>query len=147
MDKEAFVTNLQMNLKGKVSEEKLQELTAYYSDYIDSQIDNGRNEEELIAELGEPDLLVKTIAERESRDKSGFYFKKGRTGRNWESGRLISEGNNWISGRLLLVVFYLIIFVIYKVAGPMLTPYGKYLFATILPASALLAVLIIRFRR
>ena len=62
MNKYEFITGLQRHLTGKVSVEKLQELTAYYNDYIDSQIRKGRTEEEVLKELGDPRLLAKTIS-------------------------------------------------------------------------------------
>ena len=71
MNKYEFITNLQRHLTGKVSAEKLQELTAYYNDYIDAQIRKGRTEEEVLLELGDPRLLAKSIVETEGGSRGG----------------------------------------------------------------------------
>lgn len=140
MDKETFITNLQVSLSGKVSDEKAQKVMDYYNGYIESQMENGRDEEELIAELGNPGILVKSIVETDKCSKSGFSVKKR------ESGSLI-YGERYISGRLLMCVLFLILFVIFKVVAPILSSYGKLLFTTVFPVMILFGVLIWRFKR
>lgn len=71
MNKYEFITNLQRHLTGKVTPEKLQEITQYYKDYIDSEIRKGKSEEEVLEMLGDPRLLAKSIAETEGRAGAG----------------------------------------------------------------------------
>ena len=71
MNKYEFITNLQRHPTGKVTPEKLQEITQYYKDYIDSEIRKGKSEEEVLAMLGDPRLLAKSIAETEGRAGAG----------------------------------------------------------------------------
>lgn len=79
MDKYEFINELQRNLTGKVSAQKLQEIARYYSDYIDSEIKKGKTEEEVLAKLGEPRLLAKSIAQAEGNDAA-----KGRMDNSYE---------------------------------------------------------------
>ncbi len=71
MSKYEFVEGLQRALTGKVTAEKLQEVSLYYSDYIDGQINSGKSEEQVLAELGDPRLLAKTIVEAEKQKTAG----------------------------------------------------------------------------
>lgn len=78
MNKYDFITGLQRNLTGKVSTEKLQELTRYYNQYIDEQIRKGKSEEEVLQSLGDPRLLAKSIISAEGssmydEENSGSY--------------------------------------------------------------------------
>ena len=38
----------------------------YYEDYIQSQVHNGRSEEEVLAELGDPRLIARTLLDTDS---------------------------------------------------------------------------------
>lgn len=68
MNKYDFITELQKHLTGKVSPQKVQELTRYYQDYIDTEIRKGKTEEEVLSSLGEPRLLAKSIVTAEGMD-------------------------------------------------------------------------------
>lgn len=68
MNKYDFITSLQRHLTGKVSAEKLQELTDYYNHYIDREIRKGKSEEEVLASLGDPRLLAKSIVDAEGSE-------------------------------------------------------------------------------
>lgn len=63
MDKEAFITRLQHSLAGGLSGTQVAEHVRYYREYIDSEIQKGRPEAEVLAQLGEPRLLAKSIIE------------------------------------------------------------------------------------
>ena len=65
MNKYDFINNLQRHLTGKVSPEQLQDLTRYYNQYIDGEIRKGKTEEEVLASLGDPRLLAKSIISAE----------------------------------------------------------------------------------
>ncbi len=68
MNKYDFVTGLQRHLTGKVSPEKLQELTRYYNQYIDTEIRKGKSEKEVLDALGDPRLLAKSIISAEGNN-------------------------------------------------------------------------------
>lgn len=76
MNKYEFITSLQRRLTGEVSPAKVRELTDYYSDYIDTEIRKGRSEEEVLASLGDPHLLAKSIVASEGGD-GGAHSRGG----------------------------------------------------------------------
>ncbi len=61
MGKRQFLDELRRCLKGKIDDGELESNISYYSSYIDSQVAEGRTEEEVLSELGSPRLIAKTI--------------------------------------------------------------------------------------
>lgn len=74
MNREEFLNGLQKALTGNVPAAVVQENLAYYRGYISEQVNHGRNEEEVIAEIGDPRLIAKTIvAATEGSNDTGYY--------------------------------------------------------------------------
>lgn len=61
MSKQEFLDGLRRSLSGGLEAGEINEHINYYSHYIDSQIRNGTPEEEVMASLGEPRLIAKTL--------------------------------------------------------------------------------------
>ena len=61
MTKQDFLDGLRRSLSAGLEPEQINEHIRYYSDYIDSQIRMGTPEEEVMASLGEPRLIAKTL--------------------------------------------------------------------------------------
>lgn len=61
MSKQEFLDGLRRSLSGGMEAHEINEHINYYSDYIDSQIRMGVSEEEVMASLGEPRLIAKTL--------------------------------------------------------------------------------------
>ncbi|MCM1387798.1 MAG: DUF1700 domain-containing protein [Bacillus sp. (in: Bacteria)] len=63
MDKNEFLEKLQRTLAGGLNSSQVAENVRYYQDYIESEIRKGSTEEEVLAGLGDPRLLAKSIIE------------------------------------------------------------------------------------
>ena len=61
MNKNEFIDGLGKSLRGKVDENEYRNQIEYYSSYISNEIASGRREEDVVAELGDPRLIAKTI--------------------------------------------------------------------------------------
>lgn len=61
MTREQFLHELTVQLNLNVSDQVIHEQLAYYDNYIVSEVRSGRSEAEVVAELGSPRLLAKTI--------------------------------------------------------------------------------------
>ena len=61
MHKAEFLETLREALSGNMQEGKIAAHMQYYQDYIERQIRNGRSEEEILTELGDPRLIAKTL--------------------------------------------------------------------------------------
>ena len=74
MTKNEFLEGLRKALGNDLDRETVQENVAYYDGYISVQVNIGRTEEEVTAELGDPWVIAQTIIDAEEA-------KRG-TGRN-----------------------------------------------------------------
>lgn len=63
MSRTEFIDKLQRALAGGLNSSQVAENVRYYQEYIDSQISSGRQESEILAQLGDPRLLAKSIIE------------------------------------------------------------------------------------
>ena len=63
MNKKEFLQALRGELINSVSGQIIEEQLRFYSEYIDTEMDKGRGEEEVVAELSAPILLARSIIE------------------------------------------------------------------------------------
>lgn len=133
MTRAEFIDTLQKTLTGRISSSSVNENIRYYQEYIDTQVRAGRSEEEVIAELGNPRLLARTIIEADKREGQTAYgeaqeydevYEDG-TQAGAESGRggaKVYRMPGWLITVLVVLVMVLIIGVIGSVLS-MLLPF------------------------
>ncbi len=63
MERQIFLDSLRRALYGKISDAQLEEHIQYYETYLAQEAAKGRQESEILEELGDPRLLAKTITE------------------------------------------------------------------------------------
>lgn len=63
MGKQEFMDGLRRALNGNVSPALVMDNLNYYNEYINSEVRKGRSEEEVLASLGDPRLIARTIIE------------------------------------------------------------------------------------
>lgn len=63
MDRYGFISALRAALNGKVPATTVEDNVQYYEEYIEVQLRQGKSEGEILAALGDPRLLAKTIVE------------------------------------------------------------------------------------
>lgn len=61
MNKQEFITGLRQNLAGMEDYEFVNDTVNYYEDYIETRVRKGEQESVILAELGEPRLIAKSI--------------------------------------------------------------------------------------
>lgn len=74
MSKYEFLNILKKTLQGEVTEAVINENNYYYSNYIDSEINKGKSESEVLHQLGDPRLIAKTIIETNSIVKNNGTY-------------------------------------------------------------------------
>jgi hypothetical protein len=85
MTKQEFLDTLRRALNRELNEEEVEDNIAYYEEYFRGQMAQGHTEEEIIAQLGDPRLIARTILqvdeEREERQEAGggFGYSEGET--------------------------------------------------------------------
>lgn len=83
MRKEEFLEKLRARLSQTMSQQEVAAQIRYYENYIQEQMQNGRSEEEVLAELGDPLLIAKTLMdvqetqEEYSRPETNVYEERG----------------------------------------------------------------------
>mgnify|MGYP000730174807 CR=1 FL=1 len=83
MRKEEFLEKLRARLSQTMSQQEVTAQIRYYENYIQEQMQNGRSEEEVLTELGDPLLIAKTLMdvqetqEEYSRPETNVYEERG----------------------------------------------------------------------
>lgn len=72
MDKNEFIEKLQRALAGGLNSSLVAENVKYYQEYIDSEVRKGKSEDEVMALLGDPRLLAKSIIEANKRAGTSY---------------------------------------------------------------------------
>lgn len=72
MDKKEFIDKLQRALASGLKSSQVAENVRYYQEYIESEIRKGRKEKEVLAQLGDPRLLAKSIIEANKRAGTNY---------------------------------------------------------------------------
>lgn len=68
MTKKQFLEELKTSLEGMVSPMVVQQNMNYYENYISEQIRNGKSEQDVLNELGNPRLIAKSIIDAAGQD-------------------------------------------------------------------------------
>lgn len=63
MSKQEFLNGLRAALTGRVGAGEVNENVNYYEEYINAQLRQGKREEDVLKELGDPRLIARTIIE------------------------------------------------------------------------------------
>lgn len=63
MNRNEFLSRLKEALEGNMSSRAVQENVQYYKTYIEEEVKNGRSEQEVVEELGDPWAIAKTLIE------------------------------------------------------------------------------------
>ena len=83
MRKEEFLEKLRARLSQTMSQQEVTAQIRYYERYIQEQMQNGRSEEEVLTELGDPLLIAKTLMdvqetqEEYGHPESNIYEERG----------------------------------------------------------------------
>lgn len=88
MDRAQFLAILRSQLTGKMHAEKIEAHLRYYEDYIQSQVRGQKSEEEVLAALGDPRLIARTLldTDTDSPDENGeeaYAYSDSRQGRGY----------------------------------------------------------------
>ncbi len=76
MNRYEFIEKLRAALTGKATQSVINENIRYYEEYLDTEIRKGKSEDTVIAGLGDPRLLAKTIIEAGKRaGQNGYSFQ------------------------------------------------------------------------
>lgn len=90
MNKQEFLNSLRAALGNELGTAATEENVKYYEEYINSEIRMGKSEKEVLALLGNPKLIARSIVDAES-SRTGASGNYGQSG-NYHSDRNYSDG-------------------------------------------------------
>ena len=102
MSKKEFMDQLREGLDGNVSYEKYCETIEYYESYFRRKLAEGKNEEEIVAELGSGRLIAKTIVDTAGADRTeqSYTYTETTGGRRGSVSRDGEDGcGTYLDGR------------------------------------------------
>lgn len=139
MERQEFLQKLKEALSGQVPPAVVQENLNYYDDYIRTECQKGRSEEDVMAELGDPRLIARTIEDATPGAGEGAYEEYRSFGGNYsgdsrrqaEPGQSAEYGsggsfhvydlNKWYWKLLGVVLVILVVTVIVAIVGGILS--------------------------
>lgn len=116
MRKYEFLTELQSKLQG-LPKDEIENRVNFYREMIEDRMDEGKSEEQAVAEVGDVDDIVRQIASETPfvklvKEKA----KPKRSLRGWEIALLILGFPLWfplmLTGMVLCLVFYLLVWIL-----------------------------------
>lgn len=135
MSKEEFLQELREALAGDVPEAVIRDNMNYYSSYLSQESAKGRSVEEIVAEIGEPFIVAKTIIESyeaggERTEGPGYgsyhetYTEDANRTKNWNqraqkpySHMHYIDLNKWYWKVLGIVILFLVMSLIFNIIG------------------------------
>lgn len=94
MNRAEFLEILRSKLSGQMQEGRVAAHVRYYEDYIQSQVQKGRGEEQVLNELGDPRLIAKTLldTDADAGNEGGYYEESTDDAYAYGSGEDMQEG-------------------------------------------------------
>lgn len=116
MSRQEFLQRLRETLTGEVPGSVMEENIRYYDEYISAEVRKGGTEEEVIASIGDPRLIARTIMDANENAKDTSYSGESRTvyEESGDRGRKIHymNLNKWywkLLGAVVLVLFFFVV--------------------------------------
>ena len=120
MSRAEFIEKLQRALAGGLNSSQVAENVRYYREYIDCEVSKGRREGEVIAQLGDPRLIAKSIIEANKRAGARYGSNKeydeemASDTQGWNEDGQIAQGKRimlpgWLVMLIVTVVVILLI--------------------------------------
>jgi len=104
MKKHEFISELKEALEHNLDSQTIKEHVDYYEEYIRGEVKNGRSEEDVVNELGDPWAIAKTIRLSEGMEQKGTVYTAEET-----PSEAPKETTNW-KAILIVVVLCIVVF-------------------------------------
>ena len=163
MSKDEFLRGLEEALAGEVPAAVIRDNVKYYGSYISQEMAKGRTVDEIVAEIGEPRIVAKTIVEHAEAEgetigtDGGAGYREasyGGTGgssesydqsdsRNSGSGIHYIDLSKWYWKLLLIVIGVLFVTTVFRIVGGILAIVGGIFSLVLRFAAPVLVVLLL----
>lgn len=123
MNRQEFIDSLRAALNGRISPVQVEDNINYYQDYINVETRKGRSEEEVLAALGNPRLIARTIVQTSGQDTAGS--RGAEPGSDYREAREARESRRdirrtvqlprWLLTIIVILVLMLVLSVVFSV--------------------------------
>ena len=97
MSRREFLEVLRRQLSGQMAQGRAAAHVRYYEDYIQSQVRSGRSESDVLAELGDPRLIAKTLIDTD--DSAAVYDESGYSEESYGADDYADNGTESSAGK------------------------------------------------
>ena len=129
MTRAEFLEELRLALQGNITQAKVNENLRYYENYIIEESRKGKTEEQIIAQLGNPRLIARTIIDtseqmgntydesyyenqkEENKYQRGFHMNQKGDGR-WDIRYGRFRINSWYGALIAILFMILVLFIV-----------------------------------
>lgn len=139
MNKTEFIEKLQRALAGGLNSSQVADNVRYYQEYIDAEVRKGRREEEVLAQLGDPRLLAKSIIEANKRAGTSYGSNRvydEEASETWQSWDAEDEKPNvkniMLPGWLIMLIATVIVIVVIGLVTSLLYLFGPIIIAVLI---------------
>ena len=77
MNRQEFIDKLRSTLNGSMTQTLVEEHIRYYEDYIATEMNKGRSEQEVLTMLGDPRLIARTIITTNTTEAESGAYESG----------------------------------------------------------------------
>ena len=144
MNRTEFLDTLRSQLSGQMHEGKVAAHVRYYEDYIQSQVRSGRDEQQVLDELGDPRLIARTLLDTDVdngqldyEEYSTYSDDKQNTQSSSRNHVHVWRFDTWYSKLLGILILLIILFLVFHILTVVLPVF-------IMVALIMLAISIIR---
>ena len=135
MSKDEFLRRLEDALSGEVPASVIRDNLNYYADYLSQELGKGRTMDEIMAEIGEPNIVARTIidsAEAAGETGNGYGSFEDASGMDNDRRSTYSQEscqggsapkihyfdlNKWYWKLALAVIIFLVLSVVFSILG------------------------------
>ena len=122
MNRSEFLETLRSQLTGQMHEGKVAAHVRYYEDYIQAQVRGGRSEQDVLAELGDPRLIARTLLDTDPDTGQENYeeystYSEGDVDRQQSAGKHVHvwRFDTWYSKLLGVVILLIVVFLLFHI--------------------------------
>lgn len=129
MSRREFLEVLRGQLSGQMTQGRAAAHVRYYEDYIQSQVRNGRSESDVLAELGDPRLIAKTLIDTD--DSADDYADNGTESSAGKARSFKLDLSTWYGKAIVIAIAALIVILLTTVlvaVAPFLIIFGIVLY-------------------
>jgi len=114
MTKDDFLSELRSALSGNVSAAVINDNIGYYENFINTEIRKGATEEEVLAGLGNPRLIAKTVIDTADKsDRRNVTADDADNENDNDDARIFGSESNIMPWWMILIIIFGIMIVIY----------------------------------